>query len=65
MPYPPFPDPENPVLEYLVRAAETSLRQGENIQLTLVHLAAHAWFEGGVEGYDRGRSDAAPGSEGT
>ncbi|WP_156368041.1 hypothetical protein [Aeromicrobium sp. Leaf291] len=59
MPDPAFPDPDNPVLDYLVRTAEASLRRGENIQLTLVHLAVHAWFEGGVAGYDRGRGDTA------
>jgi hypothetical protein len=28
------------------------------IDAALIQLATHAWFEGGIEGYDRGQSDA-------
>lgn len=37
MPHPPFPDPENPVLDHLVRIAEASMRHGEDRHLTLMH----------------------------
>lgn len=55
MPSPPFPAPENPILEYLVRAAAKMLEGPDDVEVTLTHLAVHAWFEGGVEGYDLGR----------
>lgn len=30
----------------------------EGVETALLHLATHCWFEGGVEGYDRGQRDA-------
>jgi hypothetical protein len=28
------------------------------VDAALIQLATHCWFEGGIEGYDRGQSDA-------
>lgn len=58
MPDFPFPDPDNPVLKYLIERARRHLTRGEDVEEVLTYLAVHAWFEGGVEGYDQGRHDA-------
>lgn len=59
MPDPPFPDPDNPMLKYLLEQAVQQLTTGdETINNVLTHLAVHAWYEGGIEGYDRGQRDA-------
>lgn len=58
MPNPPWPAPDNPALEYLVGGALSWLDDGRDTREVLQWLATRAWFEGGVEGYDRGRRDA-------
>lgn len=58
MPNPPFPDPANPILKALLHDAHKKLASGADAEVTLAHLAVHAWFEGGIEGYDRGQADA-------
>jgi hypothetical protein len=59
MPNPPWPAQDNPALEYLVNGALSWLDDGRDTREVVRWLAAHAWFEGGVEAYDRGRRDAA------
>ncbi len=56
-PSPPWPDENCPVLRYLLWKANESLDHGMDIRTALIQLAVHAWFEGGVENYDRGRRD--------
>jgi hypothetical protein len=34
-----------------------------DVGTALVQLAVHAWFEGGVENYDRGRRDGQAAAE--
>lgn len=57
-PAPPWPSPHNPTLRYLLHRAKERLGQGEDVDAVLVSLAVHAWFEGGVEAYDRGQREA-------
>ena len=57
-PAPPWPSPQNPTLRYLLHRAKERLGQGEGVDAVLVSLAVHAWFEGGVEAYDRGQREA-------
>ena len=56
-PEPPWPSPDNPILWYLVDKARASIDAGTPVTEVLLHLATQAWFEGGVENYDRGQWD--------
>ncbi|TDO45923.1 hypothetical protein EV643_112253 [Kribbella sp. VKM Ac-2527] len=48
MPQPPWPANDNPMLGYLLtRAQEIAANEGQ--RTALVWLAAHAWFEGGLD----------------
>lgn len=47
-PYP-FPDPNNPMLEYLVRKAKEL--EKEDGQTPYVWLAVHAWYEGALSAF--------------
>ena len=58
-PNPPFPATDNPMLVLLLTRARAQLEAGRDIDTVLLHLAVHAWFEGHIEGYDRGRREAA------
>lgn len=58
MPDPPWPDEDSPVLEMLLGKARDSLDAGMDPKVALVQLAVHAWFESGIENYDRGQRDA-------
>lgn len=64
MPAFPFPDYENPVLEMLVANANRSIGEGKDVLRMLTHLAVHAWFEGGVAGYDRGQEHGREAAQG-
>lgn len=55
---PPWPEPDNDMLRYLLWKAEASIKAGMDVELALLQLAVHTWFEGGIENYDRGRQDA-------
>lgn len=57
-PNPLFPSADNPILAYLLAAANGAVDAGEDVAVTTLHLAVHAWFEGHIEGYDRGQQDA-------
>jgi hypothetical protein len=54
----PWPDGDDPMLRYLLYKAHASLDAGMDPEVALLQLAVHAWFEGGVENYDRGQRDA-------
>jgi hypothetical protein len=56
-PDPPWPSLDSPVLRYLLVKAEASVSAGMDIGTALMQLAVHAWFEGGIENYDRGQAD--------
>jgi len=58
MPNPPWPHPQNPALAALLDDARKKIADGKDSNLAMVHLATHCWFEGGIEGYDRGQRDA-------
>ncbi|NGN93177.1 hypothetical protein G5C66_10570 [Nocardioides sp. KC13] len=58
MPEPPWPSPENPILEALLQDARKNVADGMSVDLAMLQLATHCWFEGGIEGYDRGQGDA-------
>lgn len=51
---PPFPEVGNPMMSFLVLSAERQLETGLPVRNVLVHLAAHSWMEGHVEGFDHG-----------
>lgn len=54
----PWPDADNPMLRLLLHKAQASIEAGMDIEMATLQLAVHAWFEGGVENYDRGQHDA-------
>jgi len=60
-PHPPWPADDEPVLWYLVDKAKASIAAGTDLETALLYLASHAWFEGGIENYDRGQWDARRG----
>lgn len=57
MPNPPWPTTDNPVLRALLDQARGHV-EDKGVDAALLHLATHCWFEGGIEGYDRGQRDA-------
>jgi hypothetical protein len=57
-PQPPWPADDSPVLRYLLHKAEASMAAGMDRTAAMLQLAVHAWFEGGIENYDRGQRDA-------
>jgi len=63
MPDPPWPSPENPMLAALLGDARKNV-DTLGVDAALLQLATHCWFEGGIEGYDRGQRDAR-GHDGT
>jgi hypothetical protein len=52
------PAENSPMLRFLLWKATASIEAGMDLRSALTQLAVHAWFEGGVENYDRGRRDA-------
>lgn len=56
-PFPPWPAKNEPMLTFLLREAQEQLSAGLPINVVMLQLAVHAWFEGGIDGYDRGRRD--------
>lgn len=57
MPEPPWPSPDNPMLAALLHDARKNAA-AMGVDAAMLQLATHCWFEGGIEGYDRGQSDA-------
>ena len=57
-PEPPWPAENSPMLRFLLWKTNASVEAGMDMRSALTQLAVHAWFEGGVENYDRGRRDA-------
>jgi hypothetical protein len=57
-PQPPWPSQDNPVMRYLLWKAKASVDAGMKPADAMIVLAVHAWFEGGIEGYDRGQRDS-------
>lgn len=55
---PPWPELENPALQYLLHRFQASVDAGMNLPTAAASLAAHSWFEGGIANYDRGQADA-------
>jgi hypothetical protein len=62
MPDPPWPCPDNPMLTALLHDARSNVAAGMTTDIAALRLATHCWFEGGIEGYDRGQLDARSGS---
>ena len=54
----PWPAADNAMLRFLLTKAELSVRAGMDVRTALLQLGVHAWFEGGIENYDRGQRDA-------
>jgi hypothetical protein len=53
MPSPPFPDPDEPVLEFIIANSLAKLKSGEiDARAAITHAAVHGWFEGHKEGED-------------
>lgn len=46
------------MLAALLHDARKNLGDGMASEGVLLQLATHCWFEGGIEGYDRGQTDA-------
>lgn len=63
-PDPPWPGESDANLRLLLHAAQARLDAGMPTRQVMTHLAVHAWFEGGVENYDRGQRDARADIEG-
>lgn len=57
-PEPPWPSENDPILRLLLYKAQASIDAGMDVPSALLQLAVHAWFEGGVENYERGQRDA-------
>lgn len=57
MPNPPWSAHDNPMLEALLDRAHDDI-ESHGLETALLQLAVHCWFEGGIEGYDRGQADA-------
>ena len=62
MPNPPWPSPNNPMLAALLHDAHKNIAGGMTTDMAMLQLATHCWFEGGIEGYDRGQHDARAGA---
>ena len=59
MPSPPFPDPDSPVLQLIVRSAIEAMTTGEaTAEEAILHAAVHGWYEGHIQG-----EDACPGCD--
>jgi len=54
----PWPATHSPIFAYLLLKATASIAAGMPVRDACITLAAHSWFEGGVENYDRGQVDA-------
>jgi hypothetical protein len=53
MPSPPFPDPDSPVLQLIVRRAIEAMTTGEaTAEEAILHAAVHGWYEGHIQGED-------------
>lgn len=53
-PNPPWPDPQDDVLDYLLKYAQHRYESlGHDLEVVLIGLAITAWSEGHIEGYDR------------
>jgi hypothetical protein len=53
-PDPPWPATSSPIFAYLLQKAAASIAAGMPVRDACITLAAHSWFEGGIENYDRG-----------
>jgi len=42
----------------LLHDARKNIAAGMTTDIAMLHIATHCWFEGGIEGYDRGQLDA-------
>jgi len=49
MPAFPWPDEDNPILQFLLERALEELDQGTPLDEVLAFIAVHAWFEGAIE----------------
>lgn len=58
MPMPPYPGADNQMLGYLLFQAQARLRAGVSPREVLINLAATAWMEGHIEGFDHGYAEA-------
>lgn len=54
----PWPAEDNLMLRFRLQRARASLEAGMDPMVTVLQATAHAWFEGGIENYDRGQRDA-------
>lgn len=49
---PPWPEPGNPMFDYLVERA-TSICQTEGVTTAMLWAVAHGWYEGGLDASSR------------
>jgi hypothetical protein len=54
----PWPDVDNPALQYLLHKFHASIEAGMDTEVAALQLAVHCWYESGIDNYDRGQSDA-------
>jgi hypothetical protein len=59
-PQPPWPSEDNEMLRFLFWQYQARVDAGLPAENAMVVTAVHAWYEGGIEGYDRGRWAATP-----
>ena len=57
MPEPPWPSADNAMLAALLHDAR-KIAAKLGVDAAMLQMATHSWFEGGIEGYDRGQRDA-------
>ena len=50
MPHAPFPNPDNPMLRYLMEGARAMLTAGTDPEVVIHQAIVHAWYEGNIEG---------------
>lgn len=50
MPDPSWPSVENPMLAALLHDGRKNIANGMSVDVAMLQLATHCWFEGGVEG---------------
>lgn len=57
LPSPPFPEVDNPMMQYIITRADAMAATGLSLETIIPWVAAHGWMEGHIEGYDLGRWD--------
>ena len=52
-PNPPYPSPDNPMLQYLIEGAHALYQSGTDLEDVILQAVVHAWYEGNIEGREQ------------